>query len=187
MRKKILEIVGLVVAICLMAGCQSDTYSIIGEAFHLPDGSMLYLTTSLDGQGEVLDSAIVERGRFRCQGHIDEPQISRLYLSTDSQQSIVFFNEPGNIYIELSEQPGQSRVSGTTINNRWQTLNDSVAKYELRIRSIVESASDSINPHQRFVDVERQYASLTRLIKETALRNKENALGLFINNHYQGD
>ena len=167
--------------------CQSDTYSIIGEAFHLPDGSMLYLTTSLDGQGEVLDSAIVERGRFRCQGHIAESQISRLYLSTDSQQSIVFFNEPGNIYIELSGQPGQSRVSGTTINNRWQTLNDSVAKYELRIRSIVESASDSINPHQRFVDIERQYVSLTRLIKETALRNRDNALGRFISNHYQGD
>ena len=180
-------IVGLAAIPILFMACQSDTLYIKGEAWQLPNGSVLYLSDDIDGAGRPLDSIVVADGRFYFQGHAAEPTVCRLYPADSHQQGIVFFAEPGNIYIELLPKPGSSRVSGTTINNRWQSLNDSVAKYDHSIRSIIASGSDSISPRQRFVDIERQYVSLTRLIKETALRNRDNALGRFINNHYQGD
>lgn len=179
-------LVGLAVAIFFTA-CQSETYHIRGEAWQLPTGSVLYLTDDLNDSDRPFDSIVVVDGRFSFQGLAAEPRLCRLYLPDDPQQEITFFTEPGNIYVEMSPESGSSRVSGTIINNRWQALNDSVTKYDLRIRDIIESANDSIAPNRRFEETQRLYTALTRLIRETASQNMDNALGHFISSHYEGE
>jgi len=43
---------------------------------------------------------------------------------------------------------------------------------------------DSLCPAKTFAGTEQLYTTLTRRITETALRNKDNALGRFISSHY---
>ena len=181
------SIVGLAAGVILTAACQSDEYHIKGEARHLPDGSVLYLTDDLNTGRRLLDSMVISNGSFSGSGLTDSTFICKLFPKGQLQQGVIFFLEPGNIYVELSAVPSHSRVSGTVINNRWQALNDSVAKYDLRIRNVVRLTNDSLNPRQLSADVNRLYKGITTHIKETAIRNKDNALGHFISTHYQGD
>lgn len=179
-------IVGLTAAVIMTAACQSDKYHIKGEAHHLADGTILYITDDLSGTLHPTDTLRVSEGRFSNSGIADSAHISRLYIAGDTTQSILFFREPGTIYIELSDKPAASRVSGTVTNNRWQALNDSVAKYDRLIRQAVGQQGDSIAPRQLSAEMTRLYKDLTRLIRETGDANRDNALGRFITTHYEG-
>lgn len=166
--------------------CQSDTYYIKGEARHLNNGTVLYLSKDLNKESNPFDSMIVRNGKFYLKEVIaDTPFVSRLYVSGKPEQGIIFFIEPGNIYIELSEKEGRSRVSGTVVNNHWQALNDSVANCDRHIRQLMQQANDSISPQKMSADINRIYLNITRQIRETALRNRDNTLGRFISSHYQ--
>lgn len=168
----------------MLASCQSDRCIIRGEAPALKDGAVLYLTHDLNAAGRPYDSITVSNGHFRHESTVDTPCIARLYAGANPQQAVIFFHEPGNVYIELSERKARSRVSGTVANNRWQALNDSVALYDRRIRRTVSLATDSIGPRELNARMQHIYDSLTRLIQETARQNKDNILGRFIITHY---
>lgn len=177
------SMIGLAAATLMMAACQSNTYHIKGEAKHLKNGTHLYLSADLK-DGRPIDTLDIQDGRFNYYGMTDSAFICRLYQAGDSHQGILFFVEPGNIYIELSQKPGLSRVSGTRINNEWQALNDRGTTCDHEIRSIMGNARDSISPKKLSIEMNRLYDELTARIQETALRNKDNALGHFISKHF---
>lgn len=170
----------------MVASCQSDNYYIRGEAWWLKDGTKLYLNTTLNTNGQPTDSTMVIAGHFLLQGTTDSSCISRLSIADDEQPAIIFFTEPGNIYIELAPEQGCSRVSGTEVNNRWQALNDSVALCDQSIRQLMSSAHDSVNISHLSTSMQQLYDGITRLISLTAAENRDNALGRFICTHYQG-
>ena len=101
----------------------------------------------------------------------------RLCRIPDTQ--VLFFNEPGNVYIELSPHEGMTRVSGTKLNNEWQALNDTVAKYDQLLRDLFGNHSDSL-----YNQVSAIYDTLQQRILQTADRNRDNALGHFISLHF---
>lgn len=183
--KQLKQLIGLVAALFIFTACQSDIYYIRGEARQLPSGCVLYLTDDLNANRRPFDSIVVSDGRFHYQGIVDKPHISKLYPAGNPQQGVTFFTEPGNIYIELSSTTGRSRVSGTVINNRWQALNDSVTKYDCRIRRILGSSNDTIIPRQRYEETQQLFNKLTQIIRTTAVYNKNNVLGHFISTHYE--
>lgn len=174
------KIIGLALAATLFVACQSDTYSIKGEAPEFTDGTELYLTQAV-GEHHVIDTVVVRDGRFSYSAPADE-QLLCLVPSGTSKPALYFFACPGNVYVELSPEEGQSRVSGTKVNNEWQALNDTVAKYDHHLRSLFET--DSLSLRKTFAETEQLYTTLTRRINEAALRNKDNALGRFIDSHY---
>lgn len=165
----------------LFVACQSDNYSIKGEARTFSDGTLLYLTTDLNG-GQPFDSVYITDGHFAYFGTALPDSLCRLYAPAHPEVGILFFPTPGNIYIELSDKPARSRVSGTKVNNEWQALNDTVARYDARIRALF-SRRDSISPHLKSVAMNQIYDTLNRRITEAALRNHDNALGRFISTH----
>jgi len=184
-------------AAALMAACQSDVYHIRGEARCLRDGTVLYIADGIDRQALPFDSAIVADGRFRLSGTTDTTQLCRISCgvkptAADSDditleedkgvtaEEVLFFLEPGNIYIELSSRKGRSRVSGTKVNNEWQRLQDRVAQADRKIRSIVRSSSQDKHRQAREV-----YDDIDRDIRDAALRNSDNALGIFISERYE--
>ena len=174
------KFVGLALAALTFASCQSDTYYIKGEAHDFTDGTELYLAEAVD-EHHVLDTLVVRDGRFAYSGPSDE-RLLCLIPAVTAAPALCFFACPGRVYVELSPEEGQSRVSGTKVNNEWQALNDTVAKYDSHLRSLF--TKDSISLEKTFAGTEQLYTTLTRRITETALRNKDNALGRFINSHY---
>jgi len=191
--------VGLATVASLTAACQSNTYYIIGEAPDAADGTVLYLSTDASGGNRLdtnvnsgrptastlLDSITVIGGRFSYAATTDTARLCRLYDKARPESSVTLFLEPGNIYVELSKKEGRSRVSGTVVNNQWQALNDTVAKYDVRLRLLMLTAGDSINPRCMHAQVTEIYNNLTRHISEAALTNRDNALGRFIATHWQ--
>lgn len=179
MKSFILFIVGLATVIVFFTACQSNTYSIKGEAKNFANGTLLYL----DNDHQHIDSFIVMDGHFSSNGITDTTNLCKLYVAGTKGPVVYFFVEPGNIHIELSKEIGCSRVSGTRVNNEWQTLNDTVAKYDSQMRSLFDSTNDSIIPKQLFKETCRIYDILTLRINEAAIRNRDNALGRFIASH----
>ena len=147
--------IGLAVATLTLAACQSDVCHITVE--DTTRNSPTYTTQHT-------------------------PDSIRLCRLPDTD--VLYFNEPGNVYIELSPQEGQSRVSGTRLNNEWQALNDTVAKYDKQLRQILGPEGDSLNPRIIHRQVSQIYETLNQRINETALRNRDNALGRYIVTHF---
>ena len=174
------KFIGLALAALCFAACQSDTYYIKGEARDFTDGTELYLAEAV-GEHHVLDTLVVRDGRFSYSAPSDERLLCLIPAGT-TVPALYFFACPGRVYVELSPEEGQSRVSGTKVNNEWQALNDTVAKYDRHIRTLF--VRDSLCPAKTFAGTEQLYTTLTRRITETALRNKDNALGRFISSHY---
>lgn len=171
---------GLAAAAFLTAACQSNAFHIKGEAKGCKDGEVLYVADGLTPDSSPTDSIIVTEGRFFFHGETDSVRFCRLYRATDARQSVTFFLEPGNIYVEMSVVPGRSRVSGTTVNNGWQALNDKVAECDRRLRRIMRDEKAD-----RAAEVKAVYDQMDRDIRETAIRNEGNALGRFISTRYR--
>jgi thiol-disulfide isomerase/thioredoxin len=96
--------------------------------------------------------------------------------------------EPGSINIELTEQPGGSRVSGTTCNNQWQTLNDSVMSIGKEINRIAEHIYGnnlSQEEQQKGMErIERLNKRFADLVVKTAEKNIDNEFGYFLLTYY---
>ena len=174
------KFIGLVLATSLFAACQSDTYYIKGEANGFEDGTVVYLAEA-EGAHRVLDSLVVSDGRFAYDAPASD-QLLCLIPSGATTPALYFFACPGNAYVELSTEKGLSRVSGTKVNNAWQALNDTVAKYDGHLRTLF--TADSISPQKTYAASEQLYTTLTRRINEAAINNNDNALGRFISSHY---
>ena len=177
---KSVKIVGLVLAAVVFAACQSDTYYIKGEAHDFADGTELYLAEAVGGH-RVLDTLVVRDGHFAYKALADE-RLLCLIPAGSSMPALYFFACAGKAYVELSPEEGRSRVSGTKVNNEWQALNDTVAKYDQHLRALF--AKDSISPQKTYARTEQVYTALSRRISEAAIMNKDNALGRFISSHY---
>ena len=149
----------------------------------MADSTVLYLTPDING-GHPTDSMTVIEGRFNYEATVDTVRIHKLYAPSEPDAAVIFFTEPGNVHIELSRQAGHSRVSGTKVNNEWQALNDTVAKYDHQLRTLFEASNDSVNPRRLTAQVQRLYIQLTQRITEAARRNSDNALGHFISRHF---
>ncbi|MBR6275698.1 MAG: DUF4369 domain-containing protein [Prevotella sp.] len=174
---------GLAIAGLALAACQSDTYYIKGEAHGIGDGTVLYLSTDLQGHSRPADSIIVSNGKFAYRGTTDADSVWRLYTPTLPEAFVYFFAEPRNVYIELYNKAARSRVSGTKTNNEWQALNDTVAKYDRYMRKVV--GNDSLSVKQKSIEMNRLYTILDDCIRQTARRNSDNVLGRFISTHYE--
>jgi hypothetical protein len=187
--KSIRQFIGLATATLAMAACQSNTYYIKGEAKEMGNGTKLYMTAVTDDT-QPIDSLVVIDGRFTLTGTADTAMLCKLYSASSPEVSVTFFLEPGNIYIELAQQLSSltgksrslSRVSGTKVNNEWQALNDTVAKYDRLLRGLMKS--DSIEPRKLYCQTDSIYGTLNRRINEAALRNRDNAMGRFIASHH---
>ncbi len=167
-----------------LAACQPDSCRIKGEAKEFEDSTLLYLSTDLR-DGHPFDSIRVDDGRFYYRLETDSTCLCLLYPATKHpMEGVTFFTERGNVYIELSPETAASRVSGTVINNEWQALNDRVSHCDQQLRETMQEAKDSIIIRRLYADVDSLYEGVNQAIRETALRNRDNALGRFINRHY---
>ena len=169
------------------AACQSDSYQISGTAEGLSDGDTLFLTHDLES-GVPSDTLIVKEGKFSLSGTTDSTALCMIYSLNRNEINAAFFMEPGDITIQLSDNPGGSRVGGTLCNNQWQTLNDSVMVIGKEINRIAEHIYGNNLPEDEqqkgMEQIEKLNKRFSALVVKTAEKNIDNEFGYFLLTYY---
>ena len=182
-------LIGLTAAI-LLAACQSDFCHVKGTVSGLADGDTLYLndllSTLTTDQSPHTSIIVVQNGGFIWETEVDTARLYRLWPAHDPQHSVTFFAERGTVCIDIQQSPFTAHVSGTRLNEEWQSLNDMAASYSQRISRTISCLVSAGTPpsliHQR---VSKLYQEMEQIISETAERNKDNELGRFISSHHE--
>ena len=170
----------------LFAGCQSQTYKLIGTAEGLADGDMLLLTDNMN-DGTPTDTIILKGNTFSFTGEIEkdkEATLCMVYSAKHNEINAPFIREAGEITINLSATPGASRVSGTPCNNEWQRLNDSVMVIGREINRIAEHIygnTVSQEKQQRGMEqIEKLNKRFSEVVIDVAEKNIDNEFGYFV-------
>ena len=179
--------VSILFSIALLASCQSNSYKISGSVEGLPDGDTIFVTSDLE-TGIPNDTIIIKEGKFELQGEVDSTALCMVYSASKNEINAAFFLEPGTIKIQLTEQPGGSRVSGTHCNDQWQMLNDSVMSIGKEINRIAEHIYSNNLPEEEQQKGMEQIDQLNQrfgaLVIKTAEKNISNEFGYFLLTYY---
>lgn len=179
-----------IAAACLLSGCYSHSYQINGVAEGMVDGDTLFFTTDLN-EGTPMDTIVVQDGKFTYKGENDSIQLAMIYAARANEANVQFFTEPGTIAVTLSAVPGASRVGGTSCNNEWQLLNDSVMLFGREINRIAEHIyANNVDEEAQQIGMQQIDAinkRFAQLIIRTAERNIKNEFGYFIVTYYPDD
>lgn len=176
-----------VAAGCMLAACQSSSYKICGTAEGQEDGDTLFLTTDLTN-GIPCDTTIVSDGKFTFEGKADSLTLAMVYSARRNEVNANFFLEPGEIDVNISEQPGASRVGGTECNDKWQELVDSVMAIGKRINLIAEHIyGNTVSEEEQakgMEQIEKLNQHFADVLKEKARKNIKNEFGYFLLTYY---
>ena len=176
---------GLTVVGTLFLSCQSNTYQIDGFAHDFKDGDTICMRDESVGNRSIAITQVVN-GKFSFAGEIGSTTFCHIYPKNRPESRVSFFLEPARITVELSSAPERNRVSGTTINNAWQQLNDSTRQFGQEIVRIVQlPVSDSAIQQQRVRMVDSLHRRISDCILNTASRNRDNPLGQYIDQNYK--
>ncbi|MBR0259588.1 MAG: AhpC/TSA family protein [Prevotella sp.] len=184
------SLVSILFSVALLTSCQSNSYKISGtvsSAEGLADGDTLFVTQDLQ-TGIPSDTLIIKDGKFEMSGETDSTTLCMIYSAIRNEINSAFFLESGSINIELTEQPGGSRVSGTICNNQWQTLNDSVMSIGKEINRIAEHIyGNNLSQEEQqkgMEQIERLNKRFADLVVKTAEKNIDNEFGYFLLTYY---
>ena len=184
------SLASILFSVALLTSCQSNSYKISGSVSSsegLADGDTLFVTKDLQ-TGIPSDTLIIEDGKFKLSGETDSTALCMIYSAKRNEINAAFFMEPGTIDIQLTDQPGGSRVGGTTCNNQWQTLNDSVMSIGKEINRIAEhiygnnlSQEEQQKGMEKIDKLNKRFAEL---VVKTAEKNIDNEFGYFLLTYY---
>ncbi|MDY0102234.1 MAG: TlpA disulfide reductase family protein [Lentimicrobium sp.] len=142
MRKIVLGLMVLVV----VASCNSQK----GDQFVI-DGTVLgeqvkqvYLQKSKDGSFEILDTAMVENGKFTFTGTIADPDL--YYIGLDESRFVSFFNEPAKITITFHTD---------SLNNPEVTGSESDVQYRDYLSLVEKQRSVQIGLYTEYNEANR--------------------------------
>ena len=164
-------------------GCQSNQYKITGTAEGLSDGDTWVLTVD-QMTGNPLQQVTVKGGKFEFTGEVDSVQMCAVFSSKEPDLSANFFLEPGNIKVSLSKEMGKSTVSGTTNNDAWQQLNDTLAIYNEKMQKLAtvfyDSNSDSISQVKAMEQLQALQEELMKKVVDAMESNIDNEVGYYL-------
>jgi len=171
----------------LLAGCHSKSYKITGTLESGGEGDTIFLTSDLVG-GQPEDTAFLHNGKFSFSGETDSTYLCIVYSAREKDKNIPFFIEPGNIKVVIGKDPSATRVTGTSTNEKWQQLNDSIAFFAHKMDSIATAAyASEINKEKReaaMSQVETLQKRFVQCVQNAARRNIDNEFGYFIVTNY---
>ena len=174
-------------ALLAVTSCHSKSFKIQGSTQGIEDGDTLYLTRDMES-GMPSDTLIVKDGQFTLSGEADSTTLCMVYCAKRNEINAPFFMEPGNITIRLTDQPGGSRVGGTTCNDQWQVLNDSVMVIGKEINRIAEHIYGNNVPQEEqqkgMQQIERLNQRFAALVVKKAEANIDNEFGYFLLTYY---
>ena len=113
----------LLVTICGFSACKNNnTYTLTGTFANVDrDGDIVYLhgVDSLFCMGDVIDSVVVENGKFKFEGTVEEAPNVQFVVINESTIPVIFIAEKGNITMNFDSELNYT-VMGTVLNNQYQ-------------------------------------------------------------------
>ena len=184
------SLASILFSVALLTSCHSNSYKISGSVSSsegLADGDTLFITKDLQ-TGIPSDTLIIQDGKFKMSGETDSTALCMIYSAKRNEINAAFFMEPGTIDIQLTDQPGASRVGGTTCNKQWQTLNDSVMSIGKEINRIAEHIyGNNLSQEEQqkgMEQIEKLNKRFAELVVKTAEKNIDNEFGYFLLTYY---
>ena len=169
----------------LISSCQSNIYHIQGFAHDCMDGDTICLRFESDENRPVYITQVAN-GKFTFSGETDATVLCHIYPKNRPESTVSLFLEPAQIVVELSLLPERNRVSGTTINNTWQQLNDSIRILGQEVvKTSILPVTDSVTQLSQIKTVDSLHRRMSDCILNTARRNSDNPLGQYINQNYK--
>ena len=165
-------------------------YTVEGTAPGFADGDTLLLAQS---DGTVIDTIIVRDQSFTYDGTTDSVRLVSLYEQRNNVNWIDFFTEGGTISITIGREPGNAKVSGSTVNNAWQQLVDDTAPFYAKMQQLDDSlySDHELSREAQWVIIERYnqlFSEINKKVLEAAEKNVDNELGYFlVVNYYSAD
>lgn len=178
-------ILGLTVVGTLCLSCQSNIYQIDGFARDFKNGDTICMRNESVANSPVIITQVAD-GKFSFAGEISTATFCHIYPKNRPESTVSFFLEPTRITVELALAPEKNRVSGTTINNTWQQLNDSIHQLGQEVvRISLLPVTDSASQQQRVRMVDSLHRRMSDCILNTARCNSDNPLGQYIDQNYK--
>ena len=176
---------GLTVVGTLCLSCQSNTYQIDGFARDFSDGDTICMRQEGDGNSLVVMTQVTG-GKFAFSGVTDTVAFCHVFPKNRPEATVSFFLEPARITVEIASTPERNRVSGTTFNNTWQQLNDSIRLIGQEVvKTSLLPVADSTMQLQRVKMIDSLHRRMSDCILSTARRNNDNPVGQYIYQHYK--
>ncbi len=173
--------------VAALTACQSKSYQINGTVEGAADGDTLFLTSDLQ-TGTPSDTIVVKDGKFSLNGETDSIHLSMIYSAHSNEMNIPIFIEPGTITVVLKKMPGASRVGGTTCNDEWQELNDSVMFIGKQINQIAEQAYgkqlEMDKQLETMAQIEKLNKQFAAIVVRKVEKNINNEFGYFLLTYY---
>jgi thiol-disulfide isomerase/thioredoxin len=171
--KKLFLLLSLLV---VFAACNDTTFSykITGQ---LSSGDMDRKTVYLENflwylrlsDKKVLDSAVIQNGKFEFVGKADSSYIALLNMDNQSP-FLQFFIEKGNIHVEVPDDINKSSATGTTLNDRLKAYNQSLEPTRNKITELVQYARSQPRTDSLDAEVSKQYDVLSQELLQTSIR-----------------
>lgn len=173
----------LILALLTLASChKSFDYQIHGTLDSLPQVKEIYLISDMEN-GIPFDTIKVKDNKFDYVGKADSVTFCLIGNLNDSVTLMPIFLEEGVINVVMSKNTQKCKISGTTLNDDLQKLNESGLKYLEEINSCYavlnenSSKEDSLAAQEKALE---PLGKLTTLYYQTAERNIDNELGYFL-------
>lgn len=156
-------------------------YTIIGEvAGEGNDGKEVYLYSI--GADSLLDTAIINNGKFAFEGVLCKSDIGRVVVN---RRSTAFVLEPGDMTIKINEKRVGS-VSGTPLNDVLQQYNNAQIVFMTEYTAVVDSLKEVYNEDVKGLqaEVNKFYQDNLKLradayFDEVYEKNKSNMVGVY--------
>lgn len=182
--KTLLSITALMVTGSIFTACQSGTYRITGSGDMLQDGDTLFLTNDFM-TGTPVDTMIAKAGKFELTGTVDSTFMCLIYSKKNQEvMSSPFFIEEGSIELTLSDNPKNRRVSGSSLNNEWQELNDSLSLIGQQFSMMAENMATNNLTAEEAQSLNEKQQKLVKQWQDITFRyaknNADNELGYFL-------
>ena len=119
-------------AVLMMAACQDNRITISGTVERELDSLSVRVMTYDNGDTLLAMIPVVD-GKYLWEGTVDSACIIRVFYGTEPRDFVRVIGEPGNIVLNISQDPSNDYPSGTP-------LNDSIMAYQLALSQALEQS-----------------------------------------------
>ncbi|MDR1744114.1 MAG: AhpC/TSA family protein [Dysgonamonadaceae bacterium] len=172
----------LFAAVAVLFSCQKkNEYTINGTVVD-PDyeGDTIYVQKIGENEFVTVDTVVIKNGSFTLKGTADSTYL-RFFALSKSKPSLPVLVEPGVIKVTFDSL---SSVSGTPVNDAYNTFKGEVAGLEKKISAVIKEYNRAEAEGKDTDSIEQSYDTIveeiTRLSFEFAKENIHNELGEYV-------
>lgn len=171
----------------VLVSCGGKGYTVTGAVAGASDGDSLFIMERVGRDFQKVDSTVIAQGKFTFKGEQEIP-VNRYLVYTDDEKPMYvdFFLENGAIQVSLGE--GKDAVTGTPLNDAYQTFKDEMQEIIAGQRAIYQSLSNpdltDEEKEAKMAEYREIEANMIEAVKSGIDKNIHSHLGAYLIGQY---